>query len=149
MSSSQTYSRLTEEVLEQHRQIHFYLDQIVAAVNGLREDAEDTEPMRTLAAQIESFRERLVEHQHGEEHGGLFAALLEELPEARQEVSALRLDHQRMVEILELARLHAQHGQPGEAHDLKVDLEGFLGTMREHERAEESLLARAMALARS
>ena len=140
--SAQTYQQLTKETLEEHRQIHFFLDQIVAAVRALETD--EVEPMRRLAAQIDSFRERLVEHQQSEEQGGMYPAILELLPEARRELLGLRQQHQKMIEILEMARIHAQHGTPDEAPDLRTDLEHFLEMMRTHERDEEALLERAL-----
>ena len=143
MSSSPTYQRLTAEALQQHEQIHFYLDQILVSLTQLTDDLTDAEPMRRLAAQLQGFRERLQEHHEAEEQGGLFLATLELLPEARQELRGLRQQHHKMIEILEMARIHAQFGEPQEAAALRQDLEHFLHLMREHERAEEALLERA------
>ena len=144
MSSSPTYQRLTAEALEQHEQIHFFLDQILVSLSQLSDDLSETEPMRRLAAQLQGFRERLQEHHEAEEQGGLFLATLELLPEARQELRRLRQQHQKMIEILEMARIHAQFGEPREAPALRQDLQHFLELMREHEQLEETLLKRAV-----
>ena len=144
MSGSPTFERLTEAALEEHRQIHFYLDQITLSLENLREGLADAEPMRRLGAQLQSLRERIGEHQQAEEQGGLFLAALDILPQARQELRQLRLQHQRIIEILEMARIHAQYGDPSEAPALRKDLLHFLELMREHERAEEALLERAI-----
>ena len=70
--SEQTFQRRTQEILEEHQQIHFYLDQIALTLNGIKQGLTDVEPMRRLAAQLEGLKERLVEHQQSEEGGGLF-----------------------------------------------------------------------------
>ena len=145
MTGSQTYQRLTREILEEHQQIHFYLDQIMAALGGLTDDPTDVEPMRRLAARVESVRERLAEHHQREEQRGMYSAIQELLPQARAELSELRRQHEKMIEVLELARIHAQYGEPSEAADLRTDLERFLQMIRDHERAEEALLERAIA----
>jgi hypothetical protein len=143
MEGSRIYQNLTEETLEEHRQIHFYLDQIHTALSTL-DDVTDVEPLRRLAAQLESLKERLVEHHQIEEQGRLYPTILEVLPESRDELLKLRQQHEKMVEILELARIHAEFGKPEEAADLKADLERFLRMIREHEQAEEDLLERAI-----
>ncbi|MCP3978433.1 MAG: hypothetical protein GY716_03745 [bacterium] len=145
MSESQTFQRRTQDALEDHRQIHFYLDQIALRLEELGSDDDDVEPMRRLAAQLEGLKERLVEHHEAEEEGGLFQSILEVMPEARLDVARLTRQHGKMIEILEMARIHAQCGEPGEADGLRRDLEGFLETFREHERTEEELLRRAIA----
>ena len=80
MSESQTFQRITRDTLEQHRQIHFYLDQVAVSLRGLRDGLNDIEPMRRLAAQIEGLKERLVEHHQAEEQG-IFQAMLEVMPD--------------------------------------------------------------------
>jgi hemerythrin-like domain-containing protein len=144
MSGQQTFQRITEATIEEHRQIEFYLDQITVTLKGLRGPAADTEPMRRLAAQIEGLRERLAEHHQAEEQGGLFQAILEITPECRVEVSRLTNQHERIIEILEMARIHALHGEPAEAEALREDLQNFLEMFRAHEAQEEKLLRRAM-----
>ncbi len=144
MSGSQTFQRITQEALEEHRQIHFYLDQIDNALEGLKAGLSDVEPIRRLAAQIEALKERLVEHHHNEERGGLFQAILEIMPECRVEISRLINQHEKMIEILEMARIHAQCGEATEADALRVDLRDFLNMFREHEQHEDQLLNRAI-----
>jgi hypothetical protein len=142
--SGPTFQRLSRETLEQHGQIHFYLDQIAQSLGTLVPEMADVEPMRRLAAQIEGLKERLVEHYQAEEQGGLFHAVVELLPACRVEVDRLTSQHGKMIEILEMARLHAQHGDVSEAAELREDLDRFLGMFRRHERDEELLLAQAM-----
>ena len=144
MSGSQTFQSITRETLEEHRQIHFYLDQISRTLDSMREGLSDVEPMRRLAAQVEGLKERLLEHHQAEERGGLFQVILEILPDRRVEISRLINQHDKMIEILEMARIHAQHGEVSEADALRIDLESFLEMFREHERAEDQLLRRAM-----
>jgi hypothetical protein len=146
--SGPTFQRLSRETLEQHGQIHFYLDQVNQSLAALGGSMADVEPMRRLAAQIDGLKERLVEHYQTEEQGGLFQAILELLPACRVEVERLTGQHAKMIEILEMARLHAQHGDVSEAAELREDLERFLGMFRRHERDEELLLAQAMELDR-
>jgi hypothetical protein len=144
MGGSQTFQSITRDTLEEHRQIHFYLDQISRTLESMREGLSDVEPMRRLAAQIQGLKERLLEHHQAEERGGLFQAILEILPDRRVEISRLINQHDKMIEILEMARIHAQRGEVGEAEALRIDLESFLEMFREHERAEDQLLRRAM-----
>lgn len=144
MNGSPTLRRLCRETLEEHRQIHFFLDQLKNALESLDTDSGEVEPLRRLAAQVESLRERLEEHFQSEQHDGLFQAILEVLPDARNEVHRLGKQHDRMVEVLEMARIHAQRGEPCEAGPLRTDLKSFLEMMREHEQDEESLLRRAL-----
>jgi len=144
MSGSQTFEHITEQIIEEHRQIHFYLDQVKLTLDALRSGVRDTEPMKRLAAQIQGLEERLLEHHEAEEKGGLFQGILEAMPECRVEVSRLVNQHDRIIEILEMARIHAQCGEPSEIESLCADLEGFLEMFRAHEREEEDLLYRAM-----
>lgn len=143
MTGPPTFESLTHRTLEEHEQIGFFIDQLVNSLQTL-EDCGDVEPLRRLAAQIESFRERLEEHFAGESEGGLFQAVLELLPDAGPEIHRLKAQHGRMTEILQMARIHAQRGEPCEAGPLKADLEKFLEMMRQHEKAEEALLRRAL-----
>jgi len=140
MSGSPTFQSITRETLEEHRQIHFYLDQISRTLDVMRDGLSDIEPMRRLAAQIEGLKERLIEHHRAEERGGLFQAILEILPDRRVEVSRLINQHDKMIEILEMARIHAQCGETVEADALRIDLERFLEMFRQHEHAEDELL---------
>src|SRR6185295_5919113 len=92
MSGSQTFQRITRQTIDEHRQIHFYLDQVSLTLKSLVSGSE-VEPLRRLAAQIEGLKERLLEHHHAEEKGGLFQAILEAMPDCRVEVSRLTLQH--------------------------------------------------------
>ncbi len=143
MSGPRTFQRLTREALEDHRQIHFFLDQVDQTLARLKEGITDVEPMRRLAAQVAALKERLQEH-HQNEETGLFDAILEVLPARRVEIDRLANQHERMIEILEMARLHAHCGGIAEIDALRVDLEKFLGVFREHERHEEQLLSQAI-----
>jgi hypothetical protein len=143
MTGPQTFQRISRETVEEHRQIHFYLDQINVTLGGLRQGLSDVEPMRRLAAQIEGLKERLVEHHRTEERGGLFQAMMELLPDCSVEIGRLINQHEKMIEILEMARIHAQCGELHEADALRVDLEGFLEMFRRHERTEDRLLQQA------
>ena len=144
MSEQQTFQKITQTTIDEHKQIEFYLDQVSVTLDSLREDATDVEPMRRLAAQIEGLKERLVEHHQTEEEGGLFQAILDVMPESRVEVSRLTNQHEKIIEILELARIHAQQGEPSEAAALREDLKSFLEMFREHECQEEQLFKRAL-----
>ncbi len=143
MSGSQTFQRITRQTIDEHRQIHFYLDQVSLTLKSLGGGTE-LEPLRRLAAQIEGLKERLLEHHHAEEKGGLFQAILEAMPDCRVEVSRLTLQHDKMIEVLEMARIHAQCGGATEGTSLRTDLEGFLEMFRRHEQDEEQLLKLAM-----
>ena len=144
MGGSQTFEGLSREALDEHRQIHFYFDRIARSLKKLKEGAADVEPMRLLAAEIQGLKERLQEHQHHEEDEGLFQAILEVLPARRVEIDRLTNQHGKMIEILEMARIHALRGKVDEADALCADLESFLDMFRRHERAEERLLAQAL-----
>ncbi len=144
MSGPQTFQRLSREALEEHRQIHFYLDQVAQALARLEGGITDVEPMRRLAAQLAALKDRLQEHHHNEESGGLFEAILEALPSRRVEIDRLANQHERMIEILEMARLHAKRGEVTEFDALRVDLQKFLQMFREHEQHEEQLLTQAI-----
>jgi hemerythrin len=145
MTRSHTIEKITRQALEQHQQIHFYLDQIIVTLRQLEREPADAEPMRRLAAQLAGLQERVVEHQKTEENGGLFRALIETLPDSKVEVGRLVNEHRKMIEILEMARIHAQLDEPSQAGSLGEDLRGFLEMFRRHEHDEERLIRRAMA----
>ena len=77
MNESGTFERLTERSLEEHRQIHFFLDQLQRALRGIGPERTELEPMRRVAAELEGLIERLREHFEREEEGGLFRALVD------------------------------------------------------------------------
>jgi hypothetical protein len=145
MTGQPTFQRLSRRTIEEHQQIGFFLDQLLGSLGALDPEGRDVEPLRRLAAQIDSLRERLEEHFHNEEHEGVFQAVLDILPDAGPAVHRLAAQHERMVEILQMARIHAQRGEPCEIAALRADLQTFLQTMRDHERHEETLLERALA----
>ena len=149
MSGQPTTLRLARDAQDEHRLIHFFLDQVSQTLRGLREGLSDVEPMRRLAAQLDALKERLREHHQLEERRGMFRSILEQLPEARIEISRLVRQHEKMIEILEMARIHAQCGEPSEADALRVDLESFLVMFRNHERDEERLLEQAISRERA
>jgi hemerythrin len=144
MTKQQTFQRITRQTIDEHHQINFYLDQITLTLDALDGASADVEPMRRLAAQIAGLSERLTEHHQTEESGGLFQAVLDAIPDCRVEIGRLTKQHQKIIEILEMARIHASHGVPGEADGLREDLKNFLEMFRQHEHDEESLLKRAM-----
>jgi hemerythrin-like domain-containing protein len=144
MTGTPTFQRLSRRAVEEHQQIEFFLDQLLTSLDALDADAADVEPLRRLAAQIDSFRERLEEHFQHEEEDGLFQAVLDLLPDAGPVVDGLISQHERMIEVLQMARIHAERGEPCEANELRSDLQKFLETMRAHEKTEESLLERAL-----
>lgn len=145
MNGTPASDHLAREVLDQHQQIHFYLDRIAETLEQLEPDLSDVEPMRRLAAELQGLKERLVEHHDLEERGGLFNSILEALPATRVEISRLIRAHARMIDVLELAAIHAQQGAPSSAHALRVDLSGFVQMFRDHENEEERLIRDAMA----
>jgi hypothetical protein len=144
MSGSQTFQRLTFHALEEHGTIHFFLDQLASTLKSLDTGHPDVEPMRRLAAQIEGLIERLKEHFASEESGGLFQAVQDLLPDETVHIRRLTDQHARMLEILEMAKIHAQRGGAQDAGPLRDDLEGFLRVMRAHEDDETTLLRRAL-----
>lgn len=144
MTGSPTFEGLTEDQLEQHRQIHFYLDQLAVTLEAIAREPEVDDWLRRLGAQLSGLVERLREHQSAEE-GGLFDAILEVLPACRVEIDRLTNQHGKMIEILEMARLHVRNAVAGEADTLRTDVERYLETIRSHESEEEALLARAIA----
>ena len=145
MTGSPTFQRLSRETLDEHKQIHFFLDQLKAALDALDVHSGDVEQLRRLAAQIESLREHLQEHFENEEKHGVYQAILDVMPEAGVDIHRFTTEHHRMIEILEMARIHAQRGEPCEIGPLNTDLDNFLEMMRRHERNEEALLSRAIA----
>jgi hemerythrin-like domain-containing protein len=144
MTGSETFSSLTRQAIEQHQQIHFFLDQLARSLSGLEPSHADVGTIKRLAAQIEGLRERLQEHFESEEDGGLFRAVVENLPEAHAETQKLAQEHRSVLEMLDTARVRAEHGQVTDANLLRTDLEGFLETLRRHEHREEALFARAL-----
>jgi hemerythrin-like domain-containing protein len=143
MSETQTFDRISREALEEHRQIHFYLDQIDVTLKGLGQGRSVGELLQRLGAQLEGLREQLIEHYRAEQQG-LFPAIAELLPDCAVEIERLKGEHAKMIEILEMARIHLQQSGRSDARVLRDDIEGFLELFRRHESAEERLLGRAI-----
>jgi hypothetical protein len=144
MTGPQTFQRLSRRAVEEHQQIDFFLEQLMSSLQALDADSADVEPLRRLAAQIDGLRERLEEHFQHEEQDGLFQAILDLLPDAGPVINGLASQHERMIEVLQMARIHAERGEPCEVSELQTDLQRFLETMRAHEKSEEALLERAI-----
>lgn len=145
MSGSQTFPKLSQQTLEEHRQIHFHLDLLAKAIAALDPSTTDAESLMNLAARIESLKERLEEHFREEEHGGLYQGILDQMPQAESDVLRLMAQHERTLQAVETARVLARRREPSEAALLRSDLERVMDMMREHETEEESLVARALA----
>jgi hypothetical protein len=146
MSDSGISSRLTGRWLEEHRQIHVFLDQMEKALREIGPGPADREPMKRVAAELEGLIEKLQEHFEREEEGGLFRALVEADEATVPEIRRLGDQHARLIEILEMARIHAARGDAVDARPLREDLEGFLAVLRGHERAEETLIRRTLSV---
>ena len=144
MNGSQTFPKLSQQSLEEHGLIHFYLDQLERARASLETATADQELMRTMAVRIDSFKERLDEHFASEEDGGLLQGLQDALPQAESDVKRIRAQHTRMREALDAVRAIARRGDPSEAKALETELGKMLGMIREHEREEDALVKRAL-----
>jgi hemerythrin HHE cation binding domain-containing protein len=144
MSGSQIFQRLRRQSLEDHQQVHFYLDRLAFSLAQLDMASPGTESFQRLAAELDGLRERLDEHFRFEQDGGLFPALQDALPEADADVRRLSAEHRRIVEAVELARIRAHRGDLTETALLRGEVEAFLGLLREHEREEDALLRRAL-----
>jgi iron-sulfur cluster repair protein YtfE (RIC family) len=145
MSGSQTFPKLSQQALDEHRQIHFHLDLLAKAVAELDAATADAESLMNLAARIESLKERLEEHFHEEENGGLYQGILDQMPQAESDVLRLMAQHERTLQAVETARVLARRREPSETALLRSDLERIMEMMREHETEEEALVARALA----
>ncbi|HEX6850634.1 MAG TPA: hypothetical protein VF139_04445 [Candidatus Polarisedimenticolaceae bacterium] len=145
MSGSQTFPKLSQQALDEHRQIHFHLDLLAKAIAVLDPATADAESLMTLAARIESLKERLEEHFHDEEDGGLYQGILDQMPQAESDVLRLMAQHERTLQAVETARVLARRREPSEAGLLRSDLERIMEMMRDHETEEEALVARALA----
>ncbi len=143
MNESGTFERVTEQSLEKHGQIHFFLGQLRKAIEGIVPGGADVEPMRRVAAELEGLIERLREH-FGWEEEGPFHALVDADASRGDEVRRLTDQHERLMEILEMARIHAGRGEAGDAALLRQDVEGFVSVLAAHEEAEEALFRRAI-----
>ncbi len=59
MSGSQTFQRLTREALDEHQQIHFFLDQISQTLNRLKEGLSDVEPANPRSSRSDPWGNRV------------------------------------------------------------------------------------------
>ncbi len=144
MTGSPMFTKLSEQSLDEHGLIHFHLDQLERALADLDPAHALPETLRTVAARIDSFKERLEEHFGAEEDGGLLQGILDALPQVESDVKRIRTQHARLMEALERARAIARRGDPADAATLKIELDGFLAVIREHEREEDALVKRAL-----
>jgi len=144
MNEPRTFERLTEQSLEEHGQIHFFLEQLRKALGDVVPGQADVEPMRRVAAELEGLVERLREHFQREEEG-LFHALVDADETRGTDVRRLENQHERLMEILEMARIHAGRGEAADAALLKEDIEGFMAVLAAHEGAEDALFRRTLA----
>ena len=142
MTGSPAFQHLTVQNLEEHRQVHFYLDRLTQTLSEM--DAGVPEAADRLSAELGSLIERLSEHFTGEEQGGLYHGVLDLLPSHTGEVRRLSDQHARLLDTLEMARLHAQRCATAEFPALRQDLASFLAILRAHEEAEDELLRRAL-----
>ena len=142
MSGSPAFQHLTAQNLEEHRQVHFYLDRLTQMLAEV--DAGGPEAAARLSAELGSLIERLTEHFAGEEQGGLYHGVIDLLPTHTGEVRRLSEQHARLLDTLEMARLHAQRCATAELPALRQDLASFLTVLRAHEEAEDELLRRAL-----
>jgi hypothetical protein len=142
MSGSPAFQHLTVQNLEEHRQVHFYLDRLTQMLAEV--EAGSPEAAARLSAELGSLIERLTEHFAGEEQGGLYHGVMDLLPGTTVEVRRLSEQHARLLDTLEMARLHAQRCAPSELPALRQDLAAFLNVLRAHEEAEDELLRRAL-----
>jgi hypothetical protein len=142
MSGSPAFQHLTVQNLEEHRQVHFYLDRLTQTLSEL--DAGVPEAAERLSAELGSLIERLSEHFTNEEQGGLYHGVIDLLPTHTGEVRRLSEQHARLLDTLEMARLHAQRCAAAELPALHQDLASCLTVLRAHEEAEDELLRRAL-----
>lgn len=144
MNGPQTFPKLSAQSLEEHGLIHFHLDQLERAVKDLDAGPVNPELLRTIAARIDSFKERMDEHVAAEEDGGLLQGVQDALPQAESDVRRIRTQHARMNDALEGVRAIARRGDPAEAPALKAELDKLLAMVRDHEREEDALVKRAL-----
>jgi hemerythrin len=142
MSGSPAFQHLSVQTLEEHRQVHFYLDQLLRTLGEI--DAATAGATDRLSAELGSLIERLTEHFAGEEQGGLYDGVVDLLPNLTGEVRRLSAQHARMLDTLEMARLHVQRGGAAELPSLRQDLASFVDVLRAHEHAEEELVRQAL-----
>ncbi len=144
MNTPPADAAISRQSLEEHEQIHFFLDRLEEALAGLDPKSGDSEALERLVAVIAGLREQIIEHNSVED-SVLFQAIVDRLPEAEDEILALSEEHRKILEILELARIHARNRDMEEVGSLRDDLTAYLGMIREHESREAELLRQALA----
>lgn len=142
MAGSPAFQHLSVQSLEEHRQVHFYLDQLMRTLGEI--DGGEPGATDRLSAELGSLIERLTEHFTSEEHGGLYDGVVDLLPNLTGEVRRLSEQHARVLDTLEMARLHVQRGGAAALPALRQDLVTFVDVLRAHEHAEEELLRQAL-----
>lgn len=142
MSGSPAFQHLSVESLEEHRQVHFYLDQLMRTLSEIEAGAAGATDQ--LSAELGSLIERLTEHFTSEEQGGLYDGVVDLLPNLTGEVRRLSEQHARLLDTLEMARLHVQRAGAAGLPALRQDLAIFVEVLRAHEHAEEELLRQAL-----
>jgi hemerythrin-like domain-containing protein len=132
-----------EQHLEQHEQIHFFLDRLEETLDAMDSGSGEADGMERLAAVIAGLKEQITEHNQLEEDA-LFQGIVDRVPDAEDEVLALCEEHRKILEILEMGRIHARNGDTADAANLRDDLTGYLGMIRKHELREGELLRQAL-----
>ena len=143
MNTPPADAAISRQSLEAHEQIHFFLDRLGEALAELDPGSGDGDALGRLVAVIAGLQEQIVEHNRLEE-AFLFQGIVDRVPEAEDEILALSEEHRKILEILEMARIHARHTDIEEVGSLRDDLTAYLGMIREHERREAELLQKAL-----
>ena len=143
MNTPQADAAISRKSLEEHEQIHFFLDRLEEALAELDPATGNDDALERLVAVIAGLKEQITEH-HRVEEAVLFQAIVDRVPEAEDEVLALSEEHRKIMEILEMARIHARNCEAEDVAHLKEDLTEYLGMIREHESREKELLQQAL-----
>jgi len=135
-----------DSVLEQHKQLRVLLDEIAATLAGTPAGAEGPAWLARLAAGLGDLRPQLQAHFDHEEAQGLFEEIEGSLPEAAEDCTRLRGEHQSLV--AEVGEIQRQVGAGGGAEDgaqaLTRRVHALLETLARHEALEDDLLFRAL-----
>lgn len=143
MNTPSADAAISRKSLEEHEQIHFFLDRLEAALGDLDPACGNADALQRLVAVIAGLQEQIAEHHQAEE-AVLFQAIVDRVPEAEDEVLALSEEHRKIMEILEMARIHARNSDTADVAHLQEDLTDYLGMIREHESREKELLQQAI-----
>lgn len=142
MTGSRTTRPAEKDALERHRQVHFYLDRLERFLEELDPSAGEEELGR-LVTEIEIFKERMVEHNE-DEGKRIHQEIAGAVPGAKEKLRDLSAQHHRIIEVLEVAILHARDCLPSEVVDLRDEIRSFLKEVHRHENAEDDLIREAM-----